>query len=124
MSQRRTSRDRLVVWCSSVFATIAIGCHGRDLRVPPVPRYSDEAAKAPRAVGTVEPQDDPYGGLNPYVDRNLGSLPTVSEAPPAVETAPMPVGSSDPYGQAPVAGAATNPAQSVPPMPSPYPPPG
>ncbi len=106
-------------------ATGGVGCRGRDLRVPPVPRYSDEPATAPGPGAALGSPSDPYSGLNPYADANLGALPTVGEAPEPIGAA------ADAYGQSPVTSPDSPPPSSdpasyaPPPMPDPsLPPPG
>jgi len=118
-------RAALFLFCGlGSAAAMSIGCRGRDLRVPPVPRYSDQTATAPGPAARTGAAPDPYGGLNPYADANLGSLPTVTEASPYEGINATPPAASAPYGQqAPIGFPASGIPAGTPPMPSPDVPP-
>lgn len=94
-----------------------LGCRGRDVRVPPVPRYSNEPGAGPGPTPRVGEGADMYGGLNPYADANLGSLPTVTEASPYDGISATPPAVAEPHGQSPV--ATPPPSASFPPTPAP-----
>lgn len=114
--------DRLWNWRSAAALGLMIvasigsaGCRNRDLRVPPVPRYSNEAT-APGPGAPLSAAEDPYGGMNPYANTNLGT------------GSPSAAAGSDTYASNPYAGVsatppAADPAGSMPaalPSPMPY----
>jgi hypothetical protein len=105
----------------ALLATSAVGCRNRDLRVPPLPRYSNESAVAPGPGAALQPAD-PYGGMNPYANSNLGYDPAAAPAgmsgpPPAAQPLPDPAAGG--Y-EAPTAGYSTpGPVPAADPLPLP-----
>lgn len=92
----------LVFPCLVLLTAVSTGCRNRDLRVPPLPRYSNDPSSAPGPGAAIDGSgisSDPYGGLNPYASANLGSgsgaVPAGLNSPPYN---PALGSAGDPYG--------------------------